>query len=70
MHEDPVRRAAQKLMNSIQRMLGEPRDAAAFASHAADHLTELAHAIADEAAEKARGERPLGDERRSFPPAP
>ena len=43
-----------QLMNAVQRMISEPKDAAAFAAHAADHLTALAHAIADEAAKKAR----------------
>lgn len=43
-----------QLMNAVQRMITEPKDAAAFASHAADHLAALAHAIADEAAEKAK----------------
>jgi len=52
--DDPIQRAAMQLMSSIQRMISEPKDAAAFAAHAADHLTQLAHAIADEAAAKVR----------------
>lgn len=53
MRDDPIQKAAMLLMSAVQRMISEPKDAAAFASHAADHLTALSHAIADEAAEKA-----------------